>query len=1156
MASFGPPRRASVTPNQLRRSSYSSSTKQTLNVPKSLSKIFDNEKNRNSIAYSGTIDDLTNDLNRLKSELQIKHEEEEYKRQEYNNNKIILQDVYDQMITIRTTIGKTKSVIDEIAFELIASDSLAQDPEDPMVLANAIIIKDKLDNKSLLYYEIEKKELKLNELRKTINHQSDLLTTITASSSNSTSSNATKTPDVSIRRISTSTTNWSSDNAAELRKSLVTLTKDLEFHEEDYVSKKKVYDELERELSVLLHPNMNKPSPNLITIATDSPIPTTIQSDITINDVLNGKAKVIRHENESSADYLTRLHRRLDSLLLLETQLKEQVDKKSELVSKSRDLFREVEIERLRLELEVSSIERKINDYENYELKGAIEEAGIRNKNIASGRRSLAIPASTSKTEFDINKIEAVTDMLRNDLMGIDGYIDVDNSKLVSSTIESTPPSSPGKNDYSTPKINIEDKSESLLRKERHAAVVSIVGRLEQLAGQIENNSQVVIASSPTRASASQTTLLDILQRQQKEIDALKQSKVGVTKQQQQIKSNMKSGRDTVMTSSLDNSSNENRGRSRERSNISKNNIKSFTTSPNRRRISIMKSPTTTRSLSRTGLRQGSHDDITLTNDATLNIGMLRDRLKICQSKLDEMKEIEQLDPNTGIALDHDGKSLAKLEVTIISAKSLPEMKKLTKSADPYVEISLGPGNLDINYENDLNISCMAVTGENIPLPFAQNHDNVCQTTVKPRTLYPEWREFFVINNIIDLSQCVFFTIIDSSKMGGKHDEVIGHCSLQLIDLLDQHKKKVILFLQAPEIRKISSCKMTDDCSLLIEVRLFYSKRKYWENRIVEVERALEKKMKEMNITPSKVASIPSSVNPSTDNSHIGPLVLDENHTTSDRSNVTQKTNRAMNRRATWSGHADTVSSSVNRITPSTTRHVTRNSIVGLQESENSSSLFRSPLDPIVKLKEKRDIPRNNTKTSQRRASSVSTFELRKRTSMPTASISTPLTTTEASKKDKNNESSTSLSRVLTTEDIIRMRDANKKKQLNQESVDSKVAVKRSKSVDSKVSSSTSSFETYGRKLKGHTSVTASTASSKAKTVKLIEKIEKPKPKNNFNVSSSARVSGRNEPNMSIFRGSSYSTSASTQIVSPIKKLLPRGEKRKPIAFGSANRFK
>ena len=1154
MASFGPPRRASVTPNQSSRSSYSSGNKQTLNVPKSLSKIFDGEKNRNSITYSGTIDELTDDLKRLKSELQIKQEEEEYKRQEYNNSKIILQDIYDQMITIRTTIGKTKSVIDELAFELIASSSLAQDQDDPMVLANAIIIKDKLDNKSLLYYEIEKKELKLNELRKTINHQSDLLTTITASNGNSTSSNVTKTPDASIRRISTSTTNWSSDNAAELRKSLVNLTKDLESHEEDYINKKKVYDELERELSVLLHPNVNKPSPNLITIATDSPIPTTIQSDITINDVLNGKARVIRHENESSTDYLTRLHRRLDSLLLLETQLKEQVDKKSELVSKSRDLFREVEIERLRLELEASSVERKINDLENNELKGAIEEAGIRNKNIASVRRSMTTPANTSKTEFDISKIEAVTDMLRNDLMGIDGYTDVDNSKLVSSSSVSTPPSSPGKNIYATPMINIEEKSESLLRKERHAAVVSIVGRLEQLAGQIENSSQVVMASSPTRASASQTTLLDILQRQQKEIDTLKQSKGGV---RQQIKSNIKSGRDTVITSSVDNSGNENRGRSRERSNISKSNVKSFTTSPNRRRISIMKSPTTSRSLSRTGFRRGSNDDATLTNDATLNIGMLRDRLKICHSKLDEMNEVEQLDPNTGIALDHDGKSLAKLEVTIISAKSLPEMKKMTKSADPYVEISLGPGCHEVNMENDLNISCMAVTGENVPLPFSQNRDNVCQTTVKPRTLYPEWREFFVINNITDLSQYVFFTVIDSSKMGGKHDEVIGHCSVQLIDLLDQHKKKVILFLQAPEIRKISSCKMANDCSLLIEARLFYSKRKYWENRISEVDRALEKKMKEMNITPSKVASITAAANQSTSSSHIGPLVLDENNTIGEKSsNATQKTNKSFYRRATWSSNYAVASSSDDRITPSATRHVTRNSIVGLQESENSSSLFRSPLDPIVKLKEKRDIPSNNAKASQRRASSVSTFELRKRASMPTTSISTPLTMTEASKKDKNSESSRSLSRVLTTEDIIRMRDANKKKQLSQESVETKVAVKRSRSVDSKASASTSSFDTYGRKLKGHTSLTASTASSKAKTVKLNEKTVKPKPKNNFNASSSARPSSRNEPNMSIFRGSSYSTSSSTHIVSPIKKLLPRGEKRKPIAFGSVNRFK
>lgn len=1162
MTSFGPPRRASMTPSREtpRRSSFLNSNKQSLNVPKSLSKIFDSEKKRSSMTYSGTIDDLTSDLTRVKSELQVKQEEEEYKRQEYNNNKLILQDVYDQMITIRTTIGKTKSIIDEIAFELIANDSMAQDQDDPMVLANAIIIKDKLDNKSRLYYEIEKKELKLNELRKTINHQSDLLTTITASNNNSVNNNTTKTPDASIRRISTSTTSWSSDNAAELRKSLVNLTKELESHEEEYVMKKTVYDEIERELSVLLHPNTNKPSPNLITIATASPIPTTIQSDITINDVLNGKAKVIRHENESSTDYLTRLHRRLDSLLLLETQLKEQVDKKSEQVSKSRDLFREVEVERLRLELELSSIERRINDYENNELIGAIEEAGIRNKNISSVRRSLAIPASTNKTEFDVNKIEAVTDMLRNDLMGIDGYLDITKS---AKTLDlATPPSSPGKSEYPTPKTNIEDKSESLLRKERHAAVVSIVGRLEQLAGQIENSSQVVITTSPTRTSASKTTLLDILQRQQKEIDALKESKQ--VPKAQQIKSNAKLGRDTFATALVDNNNNssEIRGRSRERSITVKSHIKSFTASPTRKRMSIMKSPATTRSLSRTGTRQGITDDATLANDATLTIGMLRDRLQICHDKLEEMKELEHLDPNTGIALDNDGKSLAKLEVTIISAKSLPEMKKITKSADPYVEISLGPGSHDALEENDLNISCMAVTGENFPVSFANNRDNICQTTVKPRTLYPEWREFFVLHNITDLSQCVYFTLIDSSKMGGKHDEVIGHCSLQLIDLLDQHKKKVILFLQAPEIRKMSSCKMANDCSLLLEVRLFYSKRKYWENRISEVDRALEKKMKEMNVTPSKISSISTSASSAATEStinHIGPLVMDANSVEADKSSVVvPKVNKPFNRRATWSNNADSTSSSINRITPNATRHITRNSIVGLQESENTSSLFRSPLDPVVKLKEKRDNPINNSKVSQRRASSANSFELRKRSSMPTASISTPLTNTETRKQDKNIESSTSLSRVLTTEDIIRMRDANKKKQLNQEQVDTKPAVKRSKSVDSKVSSSASSFETYGRRLKGHSSVAASTASSKAKTVKLIIKTEKPKPKNN-NVFAGTRPSSssrRNEPNMSIFRGSSYSASASINIVSPIKKLLPRGEKRKPIAFGSVNRFK
>jgi hypothetical protein len=268
---------------------------------------------------------------------------------------------------------------------------------------------------------------------------------------------------------------------------------------------------------------------------------------------------------------------------------------------------------------------------------------------------------------------------------------------------------------------------------------------------------------------------------------------------------------------------------------------------------------------------------------------MLRDRLQICHDKLEVMKELEHLDPNTGIALDNDGKSLAKLEVTIISAKSLPEMKKITKSADPYVEISLGPGSHDALEENDLNISCMAVTGENFPVSFANNRDNICQTTVKPRTLYPEWREFFVLHNITDLSQCVYFTLIDSSKMGGKHDEVIGHCSLQLIDLLDQHKKKVILFLQAPEIRKMSSCKMANDCSLLLEVRLFYSKRKYWENRISEVDRALEKKMKEMNVTPSKISSISTSATSAATEStinHIGPLVMDANSVEADKSSV------------------------------------------------------------------------------------------------------------------------------------------------------------------------------------------------------------------------------------------------------------------------------
>lgn len=186
-------------------------------------------------------------------------------------------------------------------------------------------------------------------------------------------------------------------------------------------------------------------------------------------------------------------------------------------------------------------------------------------------------------------------------------------------------------------------------------------------------------------------------------------------------------------------------------------------------------------------------------------------------------------------------------------------MKKLTRSADSYVEVSLGD-RASNNVGGGADISTMAVVGEaDFADEFDDKNSSKIQTSVCWNTRYPEWREYFHLTPVEDLDGSLYICVKDCSKIGSRHDEVIGYAEYSLTRLRDQQKHREWLSLHPPGLRKLSASKMDEDCAVRIEVRLFYSKQKLWEDRVAVLKKVLAALKGEGRMTNNTSSSSSSS---------------------------------------------------------------------------------------------------------------------------------------------------------------------------------------------------------------------------------------------------------------------------------------------------------
>eukprot|EP01041_Mallomonas_annulata_P000374 gene374-683_t len=210
----------------------------------------------------------------------------------------------------------------------------------------------------------------------------------------------------------------------------------------------------------------------------------------------------------------------------------------------------------------------------------------------------------------------------------------------------------------------------------------------------------------------------------------------------------------------------------------------------------------------------------------------LKEQIQRCKLKLKLAKVEENLDTNSGIGLDDDGCSTAQLTITVSCARDLPEMKRSSKTADPFVEMWISN-----ETEGD--------TSQPPPLPLPrgkfQHHDEQQQhrvrTSTKWNTRYPQWRERLTPLPVCTLGGVLCVVVWDATKQGNDH--IIGHAALPLYRLLDQRLHTYWLrlrvpVLSAPEAR--SRPRIDPSCAVRVDVKLTYSKIAMWMDRLQDLE--------------------------------------------------------------------------------------------------------------------------------------------------------------------------------------------------------------------------------------------------------------------------------------------------------------------------------
>ncbi|GMI13592.1 hypothetical protein TrLO_g1160 [Triparma laevis f. longispina] len=168
------------------------------------------------------------------------------------------------------------------------------------------------------------------------------------------------------------------------------------------------------------------------------------------------------------------------------------------------------------------------------------------------------------------------------------------------------------------------------------------------------------------------------------------------------------------------------------------------------------------------------------------------------------------------VNIDHEGKSIASLEVEIMMAKDLPKMDWYSGKCDPYVILSLSP-----------------------PAACLDTSDK--RTKVKPRERSPVWNQSFIFKPIEFKKADLVLNVMDAENFG--NDDFMGKIIIPLPTIENQLWVEKWYPLTDPD--KKTEAKLLSG-SVLVRTKFVFSEKLRLEGEVKEVASQMEKLSKDM----------------------------------------------------------------------------------------------------------------------------------------------------------------------------------------------------------------------------------------------------------------------------------------------------------------------
>jgi len=346
---------------------------------------------------SASVAEAKKSLATMQAELQRLQGEEENWRKQHNHSRGNLQEAWDKLVQLRTHISLFRSAIEEATIEdvslqaeseawRVAHPDRALTGRVPLTVESAIKfgdvhgIREKLRLKEGLQRKVALVEELLADLRVQLSRHSTELTRVNTLGGSTYGSAA-----------------EAVGHSMVLRQAVISISQQLEDAEQDYLSARKELETVEIELSSILEKARavgdaedartaaasaakasaaeaarashteetlshlvsavlqgREPPPAITALTARVHAPAApARCEFSLHEVLSGYARVTRLNGEEPRVYRARLEKRLSALMVLDQQLQDELLVKTEDVRRDRDRLREVEVLRLRVELQV-----------------------------------------------------------------------------------------------------------------------------------------------------------------------------------------------------------------------------------------------------------------------------------------------------------------------------------------------------------------------------------------------------------------------------------------------------------------------------------------------------------------------------------------------------------------------------------------------------------------------------------------------------------------------------------------------------------------------------------------------------------------------------------------------------------------------------------